>query len=384
MTFEFATAGRIIFGPGAVKGLAPAAASFGKQALYVAGRSGERTQPWIEQLKASGLEVREFSVGGEPTVEVVEAGILEARSSRCDVVIAIGGGSVIDTGKAIATLMGNPGSIYDYLEVVGRGKAFVDPAVPFIAVPTTAGTGSEVTRNAVLGATKERVKVSLRGSQMLPKMAIVDPQLTYSLPPAVTATSGMDALTQLIEPFVSTGANAVTDAVCREGMRRVRRSLKAAYDNGDDTAAREDMSLAALFGGMALANAKLGAVHGFAGPIGGAFPAGHGAVCARLLPIVLEANLEALRERAAGSPTLTRFNELGSILTERPDAGADEAIAWLYRLRDSLGIPALGAFGVRRERASEIISAAKKSNSMQGNPVALTDDELERIFEAAL
>ena len=272
MRFEFATATRIIFGQGAIRELAPSAKLFGKRALIVVGRSGQRVASLNSQLREAGIAVSEFHVSVEPTVAVIEAGLEQAKAEQCDLVISIGGGSVIDSGKAVAGLMTNPGRIYDYLEVVGLGNSLTNPSAPFIAIPTTAGTGSEVTRNAVLTVVDQRVKVSLRSPLILPRMAIVDPELTYGLPPEITASAGLDALTQLIEPFLSNASNPLTDAICREGMRRVSRSLQIAYQHGNDSDAREDMALASLFGGIALANAKLGAVHGFAGPIGGMFP----------------------------------------------------------------------------------------------------------------
>jgi alcohol dehydrogenase class IV len=328
--------------------------------------------------------VGEFHVSGEPTVDLVLAGLEQARSAKCDLVVAMGGGSVIDAGKAIAALIANPGTIYDYLEVVGSGQALSKPPIPCLAVPTTAGTGSEVTRNAVLAVTERRVKVSLRGASLLPKLAIVDPELTWSLPPFVTATSGLDALTQLIEPFLSVASNPMTDALCREGIRRVARSLKRAHDHGDDRPAREDMALASLFSRMALANAKLGAAHGFAGPIGGMFRAPHGAVCARLLPVVLQINLDALRARAVHSPILDRFRELGTLLTGNSSAGPDEGIQWLRNLCTSLEIPPLAAYGITGAEIPEIITQARKASSMKGNPVELTDVELAKILELAL
>ena len=310
MRFEFATATRIIFGQGAIKELAPSARLFGTWALIVEGQSGQRVAGSIDQLKKAGLGVSEFHVSGEPTVAVVEAGLEQARAEQCNLVISIGGGSVIDSGKAIAGLTTNPGLIFDYLEVVGLGKPLTNSSAPFIAIPTTAGTGSEVTRNAVLTAVDQRVKVSLRSPLILPRLAIVDPELTYGLPPEITAAAGLDALTQLIEPFLSNASNPLTDAICCEGMRRVSRSLQIAYRHDNDPRAREDMALASLFGGIALANAKLGAVHGFAGPIGGMFPVPHGAICARLLPVVFEMNLKALLDRAAQGSGLDRFTEI--------------------------------------------------------------------------
>src|SRR5207245_11298164 len=211
--------------------------------------------------------------------------------------------------------------LLDYLEVIGQGRALENASTPFIAMPTTAGTGSEVTRNAVLASPRHRVKVSLRSPFLLPKIALVDPELTYDLPPSITASTGLDALTQLIEPYVSSRANPMTDAVCVDGLRRVARSLRVAFEAGRNAAAaREDMAVASLFGGLALANAGLGAVHGFAGPIGGMFPAPHGAVCAALLPDTMEVNLRALRRRAPESETLRRFDEIARILTGRPEA----------------------------------------------------------------
>ena len=384
MRFEFATATRIVFGPGTIKELAPSAKSFGTRALIVQGASGQWAAGLIDPLSAAGMAISEFHVSGEPTVAVVEAGLKQARAGQCDLVISIGGGSVIDCGKAIAGLMTNPGRIYDYLEVVGIGKPLTNPSAPFIAVPTTAGTGSEVTRNAVLTAVDQRVKVSLRSPLMLPRLALVDPELTYSLPPEITAASGLDALTQLIEPFLSNAPNPITDAICREGMRRASRSLQAAYQDGNNPLAREDMSLASLFGGMALANAKLGAVHGFAGPIGGMFPAPHGAICARLLPVVLETNLKALRDRSAEGSDLERFTEMSRLLTGDQDSRAEDGIRWLHELCASLKVPPLATYGITESDFPEIIAQAKKASSMKGNPIELMDHELLRIMELAL
>lgn len=335
-------------------------------------------------LEAVGVRVSEFHVPKEPEAELVLAGLDQARTSECDLVIAVGGGSVIDAAKAIAALLANPGTIYDYLEVVGKGQALPNPSVACIAVPTTSGTGSEVTRNAVIAVDEHKVKVSLRGPSILPRLAIVDPELTYSLPALVTATSGLDALTQLIEPFLSTASNPITDAVCIDGIRRVARSLKLACQHPDDRVAREDMALASLFSGMALANAKLGAVHGFAGPIGGVFPASHGSICARLLPVVLEVNLRALRERADNAPILDRFAQVAQLLTSDPHATPEAGTLWLRELCDTLHVPPLAAHGVSTSDFAEIIAQAKKASSMKGNPVELTDEELTGVLESAL
>ncbi len=383
MHFEFATASRIVFGPGSIKELPSAASALGKRAMFVQGIPGERTARPIEQLRAEGINVTEFRVTGEPAVELILSGVQQARAAACDLVIGMGGGSAMDTAKAIAALLANPGDIYDYLEVVGKGAPLTETAAPCIAVPTTAGTGTEVTRNAVLAVKERRVKVSLRSASMLPRLALIDPELTYGLPPQVTATSGLDALTQLIEPFLSNAANPMTDAICRDGIGRAARSLRPGYFS-DDHAAREDMSLAALFGGMALANARLGAAHGFAGPIGGMFPAPHGAICARLLPIVMETNLHAIQERAPDSSVLSRFTEVARLLTGNREALAEDGIQWLHDLCADLKIPPLSAYGITAASIPEIIAPSKKASSMKGNPIPLKDEELNGILERAL
>ena len=298
--------------------------------------------------------------------------------------IGFGGGSAIDAAKAIAALLTNGGELLDYLEVIGRAQPLARPSAPCIAIPTTAGTGSEVTRNAVLASPAHQVKVSLRSPHMLPRVALVDPELTFDLPPAVTAATGLDALTQLIEPFVSSRANPLTDAYCIDGIRRAARSLRRAVENGRDATAREDLALASLFGGLALANAGLGAVHGFAAPIGGTFSAPHGAVCAALLPHVIDANRRALRERAPTHPALSRYDEIARLITSRSDASATDLVRWTQRLTTDLEIPSLASYGITREHVPALIGAAANASSMKANPIALTPPELTAILEAAL
>lgn len=383
MRFEFATAPRIVFGVGTLAEAAPAARSFGKRALLVLGQSVARAERLLEQLQAEQVNVSLFHVRGEPTIETVAAGMEQARAEGCELVIGLGGGSPLDAGKAIAALLTNPGDIYDYLEVIGQGKPLVHASVPYIAIPTTAGTGSEVTRNAVLVEKSHNTKVSLRGATMLPRLAIVDPALTYDLPPEVTAGSGMDALTQLIEPFLSSAANPLTDAFCRDGLKRGAWALRRAYETGDH-AARAEMALTSLLGGLALSNARLGAVHAFAGTIGGMFNAPHGALCARLLPVVMDANLKAVRERAPQSATMERFGELAQILTGSPQARPEDGVAWLYELSSSLKIAPLSSYGVQKAFALAVTAQAKRANSMKGNPIELMDAELSTILNGAL
>ncbi|CAG0989179.1 alcohol dehydrogenase [Anaerolineales bacterium] len=381
-SFEFATANKIIFGAGKVKGLADQLAGRTKRLLLVRGRSS-CSMPLVSEI-LSGLDIShiEFEVHGEPTVDVVCEGTKLAAG--CDTVIGLGGGSVLDTGKAVSALATNPGDVLDYLEVVGKGQTLAVTPLPYIAIPTTAGTGTEVTRNAVIESPEHGVKVSLRSPMMLPSVALVDPELTYDLPPATTASSGLDALTQLIEPFVSVKANPITDAICREGIRIAARSLRQVYQNGTDTLAREGMSLASLFGGLAMANAALGTVHGFAGPLGGMLHAPHGAICARLLPLVMEANLRVLKSRQAGHPSIERYDEIAQILTGNRNAVAQDGLNWVAELVQELNIPPLSTHGLTTSRIPEAVEKTMKASSTKGNPIVLNEAELGKILEEAL
>jgi len=382
VSFEFATANRIIFGAGKLNGLAEQIRGRAKRLLLVRGRSSDAILRVREILSAEEIQITEFEVHYEPTVALIRVGLDAARD--CDMLIGLGGGSVIDAGKALAILASNPGDVMDYLEVIGRGQKFANPPLPYIAIPTTAGTGSEVTRNAVIESPEHGVKVSLRSPLLLPEVALVDPELTYNLPSAVTAASGLDALTQLIEPFVSAKSNPMTDALCREGMSYAARSLRRAYENGADKDARQGMSLASLFGGLALANAGLGAVHGFAGPLGGMLHAPHGALCARFLPLVMEANIQALEARQPNHPARTRYDEIAQILTEDLNATAFDGVEWVSQLVNDLKIPPLSVYGMTASHFPEAVAKTLKANSFKGNPILLTEGELMWILERAL
>lgn len=384
MPFEFATANRIIFGPGALKQAGPVARELGQRALIVTGSDPGRAEPLLAVLGAHGITDVTFSVRGEPSTEIVRRGRALAAEAEIDLVIGFGGGSAIDAAKAIAVLAANGGDPLDYLEVVGRGQALSKPALPILAIPTTAGTGAEVTRNAVLVSPEHQIKSSLRSPTMMPRAAIVDPHLTHDLPPAVTASTGLDALTQLIEPFTSGRANPMTDAFCREGMVRAARSLRRAYARADDTAAREDMALASLFGGLALANAGLGAAHGFAGPVGGMFSAPHGAVCAALLPHVMTVNVSALRQRQPQSPVLDRYDEVARIVTGLAGAKAEDGAAWVAGLSADLGVPPLRGYGITRGDVPALVEKTAVASSTKANPIVLTPEELTEILERAL
>ena len=384
MNFEFATATRIVFGPGAASRLGSNAKSYGRRALVVTGRNPRRAEKMVADLSANGIGAAIFSIGGEPEISIIEHGVTFARKEQCDFVIACGGGSVMDAGKAIAAMLTNEGELLDYLEIIGRGKTLLKRSAPCIAMPTTAGTGAEVTRNAVLASPDHKVKVSLRSPHLLPRLAVVDPELTYDLPPALTASTGLDALTQLIEPYVCLRANPMTDGFCIEGIQRAARSLREVVFNGQNKSAREDMALASLLGGLALANAGLGAVHGFAGPIGGSFPAPHGAVCAALLPHVMAANLRALREREPENSALHRYDRIAALLTGNQHATADAGVEWVQKLVAELPIPKLGAYGVREENIADLVAKAANASSMKANPIVLTPDELAQTLRLAL
>ena len=371
--FEFATATRIVFGAGVFAQLESIAAGLGKRPFVVTGKQA--------RVPVAGAV---FSIAKEPTIDLVREGVRAFRDAGCDMVIAIGGGSAIDAGKAIAAAAANGGDLLDYLEVIGKGQPLESAPYPFLAVPTTAGTGSEVTRNAVLGSPAHGVKVSLRSLTMLPRIALVDPQLTHGLPASITASTGLDALTQLIEPFVCVRANPFVDSICRDGMGRAAECLPRAFRNGEDAEARAGMSYASVLGGMALANAGLGVVHGFAAPIGGMFDAPHGAICAAILPAGMRANIAALRERDPAGPGLVRYGEVARILTKNDDATPEDGAQWIGGLTKQLAIPPLSAYGVTSADAPELAAKAARANSMKANPIALSPAELTAVLEHSL
>jgi len=398
LAFELAAPTRIVFGAGCAREVGALAVGLGTSALVVTGKSPDRSRLVLEALVAAGMRATTFSVAEEPSVETARAGVAAARAAACDVVIAFGGGSTLDAGKAIAALVANGGDPLDYLEVVGRGQPLTRRSLPFIAMPTTAGTGSEVTKNAVLGS-RDRgnrgdrgdrgMKASLRSPLMLPTVALVDPDLLIGLPAQVLAWSGLDALSQLIEPFVCARANPLTDGFAREGLRRSAGALRRAYtaarmDLVVAAADREALALASLLGGLSLANAGLGAVHGFAAPVGGIFHAPHGAVCAALLEPVMRINVAALRARDPDGPGLARYQEVAALVTGDPAATIEDGLAWVAALCRALDVPGLARHAMRASDVAELVGKARVASSMKGNPIALTDAELTEIATRAL
>jgi alcohol dehydrogenase class IV len=378
--FEFATAGRILFGDGVIQGVGQLVGGTGKRVFLVTGASALRGSGSLdrisETLKRDGHDILQHSIVGEPTVGSVDSATDAARAWKPDVLLAVGGGSVIDAAKAVAGLVTNTGSVLDYLEGVGVGRRLEHDPVLFIAAPTTAGTGSEVTKNAVITGDDGGFKKSFRDPRLIPDFAVVDTELTHSMPPSVTATSGLDALTQLIESYTSNGASPMTDALALQGIHRAATSLERAYADGSDSDARSDMALASLLGGITLANAGLGAVHGFASPLGANYPAPHGAVCAILLPLVVRANAQFGVEE-----TQRRYTTIAeTMLGEGADTSA--LVSHLESLVERLGIPGLSTWGLEEDGIADVVAGARGA-SMRYNPVELDDATLTDILHRA-
>ena len=378
LTFTFATAGRISFGAGAAAHLVPTVAELGARPFICTGSNPDRFAGLLEGLPGASR----FAVSGEPSFDVVRAGAAAARKLDADVVVGLGGGAVLDAAKAIAALVTNGGDPLDYAEVIGGGHPLTVRSLPCVAVPTTSGTGSEVTANAVVSSLEHQVKVSLRSASMLPTVALVDPELTVGCPPDVTAHAGLDALVQCIEPFVSSFATPLTDGFAREGIRRAGSGLRRAWADGSDLDARTDVSLCSLLSGLALANSKLGAAHGLAGPLGGLLGAPHGAITAAVMVAVSRANVAALTDQDPDHPALRRYAEVGELLTG--EATAEAGLAWFAETAQLMGIKGLASLGLREDKVPGIALAASQASSTKGNPVRLPVERLEAVIRASL
>jgi alcohol dehydrogenase class IV len=388
MNFDFFSVPRIVFGVGAIFRLGELAAPLGRRALLVFNGPESLADRASNLLKKAALHVHISRQRGEPTVEDIDRALALARGEQCDMTIGLGGGSAIDAAKAVAGLVSNGGAALDYMEVVGKGQKITQAAAPWIAVPTTAGAGAEVTRNAVIGAPDKHFKASIRGEQLLARVALVDPELAVDVPPSVTASSGMDALCQCIEAYTSSGAQPMTDAVAMRGIKSAAGSLERAVENGRNIDARQGMALAALLSGIALTNAGLGAVHGFAAPLGANFPVPHGTICAALLPHVIAANVDALRLQSTDHPTLARYAEIGRALTGDAtmsnSAAIEAAVNRCGELARKFEIPPLRKFGVSTADVEPMVELARKASSMRYNPIQLTPQILADILHAAI
>ncbi len=382
--FDLAVPADVRFGAGRVSEVPEALAGLGaSRVLVVTGRTTSRADAIRSALSEAGISSIPFGVATEPSIERVRAAVALLADAGCDAVLGFGGGSAIDVAKAAAVLATSGIDPLEHLEVIGAGRPIERPGLPCVAVPTTAGTGSEVTRNSVVSG--GGVKASLRSPLMLPTVAVVDPDLLAGLPSTTIAASGMDALSQLIEPLLSQRANPFSDALARDGIGRSARSLRRAYLEGmEDAAVREDLALASLFGGMCLANSGLGAVHGIAAAAGARLAAPHGAVCAAVLAAAMEVNLRALRDRAPEHPALLRMAEIALLVTGQPDSNPKDGIVWLQELTAALSIPGLASYRLSEDEIPAVVTAALSASSMRGNPIELTDAEVSEIITRSL
>ena len=377
--FQFMTPTRILFGEGVLERSLSVINQYGYKVLLVTGSNTERCQPVINHLKSQHMSYRHVAVRGEPTIKVIEDICVTAREFKPEVVVAMGGGSVIDTGKALAALINNSGSLYDYVEIVGRNVPLKSKPLPFIAIPTTASTGAEVTKNAVLKSAQDRVKVSLRSPDMLADVAIVDPTLTYHTPPSTSARGAFDTFTHLMEAYVCGDPNPLTDMICEEGLRRLSRAMVSGCLD-DEPAARSDLAFAAMLGGMAISNAKLGAAHGLASALGGKLDAPHGIITARLSPYVMQENIIAAQKHKRDD-ILARYFKMAQLLTGRQNTHVDDSVLWVQMMLEKLSIPSLTSFGVCNTSFNGVAEDALKSNAIKGNPLPLTKERLTYILE---
>ncbi|MDV6250810.1 iron-containing alcohol dehydrogenase [Vibrio sp. EA2] len=377
--FQFMTATRIIFGEGALQSSLSIINQFGYSVLLVTGQDKQRAMPILNYLKAQSMRYQHVAITGEPNITMVEETAVLGRKFKPDMVIAIGGGSVLDMGKALAAIIPNHGNVYDYVEVVGRNVPLKAKPLHFIAIPTTASTGSEVTRNAVLKSGQDKVKVSLRSPDMLADVAIVDPTLTYDTDPYTSGRGAMDAFTHLMEAYVCGEPNPLTDMVCEEGLRRLSRSVIAGCKHNDHKA-RSDLSFAALLGGMAITNAKLGAAHGLASALGGKLNAPHSVITARLAPHVMQENINVAKT-AGRTDVINRYRKLAQLVTGRTNAHEHDGVLWVKMVLDKLELPSLGQFGVCQTSFEQVASDALKSVAIKGNPLPLNQERLVYILK---
>ena len=383
INFQFAAPTKIIFEKDAFQKLPGLVSELGNNVFIVSGEKAIHANCLAGTLHKQNVKTKIFKISSEPTTSVIESAINLAKKNNGNIIVGIGGGSVIDAAKAVAALATNTGELLDFLEIIGKGKKLESAPLPFIAIPTTAGTGAEVTKNSVIKSEDKKVKVSLRSDLMFPTLAVIDPVLTLTMPPEITASTGVDALTHLLETFVSCQSNPFVDMLGREGLTRISSSLEKAYTDGSDIEARENMSMASMLGGLALAHVKLGAVHGVAGPLGGMISIPHGIVCACLLPAVMEVNIRVLKEKGR-TKQLLKYDELARIFTKNKSAKAEDGAIWVKELVKKLKIPGLSDFGFTEDSYSELINKAKNSSSMKGNPVVLEDDSLAEILTKSL
>ncbi len=371
----------VITGRGCLAELGRTAARYGRRAMLVCGVHFARRSGLLDRalglLRGQGLEVTVYdAVKGEADLATVEAGIALAREQAVEVLVGLGGGSAMDTAKAIAGLVKLPGSVWEY----HAGRPLEGPGVPLITVPTTAGSGAEVTKNAVLIDPRTDVKKSIRDDAWFARVALVDPETTLSMPPQVTASTGSDALCQAIESFTSIGATPITDGLAKQAIQLIGRSLLRAYTNGNDLAAREDMLMGSLMAGMAMVNARLGAVHGMAHPLGSHYHIPHGVICGLLLPYVMEYNLPYATAKYAEVAQLLGNTAQGLSV----EVAARKAVDMVRDLVKRVGIPSrLGPFGVAEERF-DLLAQESMSESLRHNPRPMSVEDVKHLLKTIL
>lgn len=390
--FSLSRLPRIEFGPGVLGKLPAIARTYGTRALLVTGANSLRNSPFwtsvTDGLKAQGVSWLHLAIPGEPSPQMVDEAVLALRPASIDVVIGFGGGSALDAAKAIAGLLIPGNSVMDHLEGVGPELAYVGPATPFIAVPTTAGTGSEATKNAVLSVQgADGFKKSFRDEKLVAEVALVDPDLLATCPASVIAANGMDAFTQLLESYVSCRAAPLTDSLAWGGMKAARDGLLALYADAGDATARNRMAYAALVSGITLAQVGLGSVHGLAAPLGAFFPIPHGVACGTLVAQATRVNIEALQAREADHPVLEKYAQVGRLLSKQGQLNQTAAHAALIDTLDAwtheLQLPPLAHYGVTHADIPRIV-ANSRGSSMKTNPIALIDAEIAGILAARI
>ncbi|NAW68001.1 iron-containing alcohol dehydrogenase [Vibrio sp. V27_P1S3P104] len=376
--FQFMTSNRIVFGEGVLQNSLSMINQYGYSVLLVSGKNLQRAQTVTQYLQQQHMRYQHIAIHGEPNITMVEEAAMAGRRFQPQVVVAIGGGSVLDMGKALAAIIPNQGNVYDYVEVVGRNVPLKTKPLPFIAIPTTASTGSEVTKNAVLKSGQDKVKVSLRSPDMLAAVAIIDPSLTYGTDSYTSGRGAMDAFTHLMEAYVCGEPNPLTDMICEEGLRRLARSTVAACCR-DEPSARSDLSFAAMLGGMAITNAKLGAAHGLASALGGKLDAPHSVITARLAPYVMRENINAAKQEKRHD-IMQRYYRISQILTKRKNVNIEDGILWVQMMLDKLKLPTLAQFGVCTTSFEQVAQDALRSQAIKGNPLPLTHARLVYIL----
>ncbi|NOI67489.1 iron-containing alcohol dehydrogenase [Vibrio sp. 99-8-1] len=377
--FQFMTSTRIVFGEGVLSSSLSVLNQYGYSVLLVSGRNTQRAKPVLNYLKQQKMRYQHVSISGEPNITMVEETAVIGRRFKPDMVVSIGGGSAIDMGKALAAIIPNQGDVYDYVEVVGRSVPLKTKPLPFIAIPTTASTGSEVTNKSVLRSGQDKVKVSLRSADILPDVAIVDPSLTVGASSDIAYRGAMETFTHLMEAYVCGDPNPLTDMICEEGIRKLSGALTL-LTSDDAKFPYSDLAFSSMLGGMAISNAKLGAAHGLASSLGGKITVPHSVITARLAPYVMQENISVARE-GGRDDILQRYRTIARLVTNNQHANEQDAVDWIKTTLECLKLPSLTDFGICMTSFRTVALDAMQSASIKGNPIPLTEERLIFILE---